>query len=171
MKSIEKYIEMLKLSPRQVSLKGLELLPDGIYRCYCSARVDRIENRIIISDNFKIKLEGIDLPIFENDRLVFRNFKKVGNEIIITGEVFVDRSYKRRVKIENGTIPILKGLLIKEGESMFLRTSKHRLPLTTDQNWETALKKNIKKYIVLRNVIYQNGRLILNNGSEVYLEK
>ncbi len=171
MKDIEDYIEMLKLSPRYVSIKSLELLPDGIYRCYCSAHVEKIYDNIVFSNNFKIRLENVNIPIFEDDILVFRNFKKIGKELIVNGETFVDRSSKRRVKIENGTILILKGLLTKDGNNMVLTTPKRKLPLIISPEWQDILNKNLRRYIVLRNVTYREGRLILNQSSEVYLER
>lgn len=174
MKDIERFIEILKLSPRHVHLDTLKKLPDGLYKCYTSIKVENIKNYenswILEYNGLNIIIKNFNRPILEGDVLMFRNFIKKGNDILVRGEIIVDRSEKKKIKIKNGVLPLIKGQLEKKENVFILKTSKREIPIELYNGWREIFDRKLNKYIIIRNAIYDKGKIIFNKNTEVYLE-
>lgn len=171
---IESYAEMIKLSPKIVSPATLLELPDAKYRVYTYIKAEQIYERsdsiIILGDGFKCKIQGVSLHILEGDTLWFRNFYKRGNNIYVTGELMIERK-PMRIRISNGVIPIIKGKLITDGETLKLRTKKREINLKVDDKWVEILNRYINREIIIKNALYDSNTLFINYDTEVYMEK
>lgn len=171
---LNRYIEMLKISPKSISLEGLRSMPDGKYRCYTwlvVKGVRKYQNQlIVITDNFLCRIEDFDLPVFEGDVILIRNFTKTGNFLSANGEIMISRK-PIKVKIAKGKIPVIKGVLITLGNDMKLKVNSREFPIVTHNGWREVLSKYVNREVVIRNTMFDGKQFLLGSDTEVYLEK
>ncbi|MCS7122562.1 MAG: hypothetical protein NZ908_01230 [Candidatus Micrarchaeota archaeon] len=171
---LNRYIEMLKISPKSISPESLKSMPDGRYRCYTSLVVREIKKQqntmVIYTDSFICRIQDFSLPIFEGDVIMIRNFNKSGNVLSVDGEIMINRK-PIKVKITRGKIPLIKGLLTSSDNHMILKINSREFGVLAHNGWREVLIRHLNREIVIRNAIFDGKQFILDSDTEVYVER